>query len=296
MFDRELPTPPFPLIRRGKVRDVYGVGDDRLLLVATDRLSAFDVVLPSPIPDKGVLLSAISNIWFDRTAHFVPNHRTGESLESLGVRMEIAERLADRSTVVRRAERIDIECVVRRYLAGSGWKEYQRSGTLAGESLPTGLRRGDALPEMRFTPAVKNDAGHDENISREQLANLVGQELASRLEDVSVSIFQFAQTHARRAGFVIADTKMEFGWIDGRLTLIDELLTPDSSRYWDIASWAPGTEPPSYDKQLVRDWLEASGWNKEPPGPVLPPEVISLTKQRYADVLTRLTSDGVDDE
>ncbi|HYI24309.1 MAG TPA: phosphoribosylaminoimidazolesuccinocarboxamide synthase [Thermomicrobiales bacterium] len=281
---------PFPLYRRGKVRDVYDIGSGRLLIVATDRLSAFDVVLPTPVPGKGALLTAISNFWFDRTSQSVPNHRTNEPVDTLGISTEAAAGIADRSTVVRFAERIDIECVVRGHLAGSGWKEYQQQGTLAGETLPTGLRRGDPLPERRFTPAMKNDIGHDENISRERLAAIVGTDVAERLEATSLMLFDAAQDIARQAGFVIADTKFEFGWIDGVLTAIDEVLTPDSSRYWDIETWVDGTEPPSYDKQVVRDWLEGSGWDKEPPGPELPAAIVDTTRQRYATVLNRLAA------
>lgn len=280
---------PFPVYRRGKVRDVFDLGD-RLLIVATDRLSAFDVVLPTPIPSKGVLLTAISDFWFDHTGHIVPNHRTGESLDMLGLAASLRGELDGRSTIVRKADRIDIECVVRGHLAGSGWKEYQASGTLAGEPLPDGLRRGDPLPAPRFTPAIKNDRGHDENISRQVLAGQIGGDLADLLESMSLDIFAYARNLAARAGFVLADTKFEFGFIDGALTLIDEALTPDSSRYWDTATWTPGTEPPGFDKQAVRDWLEASGWNKEPPGPVLPSEIVDSTREKYAEVLHRLTS------
>jgi len=279
---------PFPAYRRGKVRDVFDLGD-RLLIVATDRLSAFDVVLPTAIPGKGALLTAISDFWFDHTERILPNHRTGESLDDLGISMEQRPLLQGRATIVSKAERIDIECVVRGHLAGSGWKEYQSFGTLAGEALPFGLRRGDQLPDLRFTPAVKYDDGHDENISRARLADQIGRDLANRLEQTSVDLFTSARSIAADAGFVLADTKFEFGFIGGELTLIDEALTPDSSRYWDIATWSPGTEPPSFDKQVVRDWLEASGWNKEPPGPELPPEIVDATREKYAAVLRRLT-------
>lgn len=279
---------PFPAYRRGKVRDVFDL-DDRLLIVATDRLSAFDVVLPTAIPGKGVLLTAISDFWFDRTTHILPNHRTEDDLATLGLTRAQSTLLHGRATIVRKAERFDIECVVRGHLAGSGWKEYGALGTLAGEALPTGLRRGDPLPELRFTPAVKNDDGHDENISRRRLADLIGADLASRLELISLDLFAYAGQIAFSAGFVLADTKFEFGFIDGTLTLIDEALTPDSSRYWDQASWQPGAEPPSFDKQIVRDWLEGSGWDKEPPGPDLPATIVNATRDKYAEVLRRLT-------
>jgi phosphoribosylaminoimidazole-succinocarboxamide synthase len=229
---------PFPAFRRGKVREVFDLGD-RLLIVATDRLSAFDVVLPTSIPDKGVLLTAISNDWFGRIANLVPNHLTGESLADLGIEPEVMEQLQSRSTVVRKAQRIDIECVVRGNLAGSGWKEYTHSGTLADEPLPANLELGELLPEPRFTPAAKNDIGHDENISCETLGNIVGVELANQLEETSLALFDFAREFSRRAGFMLADTKFEFGFVDGALTLIDEALTrivrdtgmqPDGSR------------------------------------------------------------------
>jgi phosphoribosylaminoimidazole-succinocarboxamide synthase len=280
---------PFPLFRRGKVRDVFDLGD-QLLIVATDRLSAFDVVLPTPIPGKGRILTSISEFWFDQTEEIVPNHRSGSSLEALGLDAEALGMLDGRASIVRKAERIDIECVVRGNIAGSGWKEYASAGTLAGKPLPEGLRRGDELPAPQFTPAAKNDTGHDENISIEQLRSVVGREMADDLETTSLELFGFARELALKAGFVLADTKFEFGLIDGQLTLIDEALTPDSSRYWDVASWTPGTEPPSFDKQVIRDWLEASGWNKEAPGPVLPDLIVESARQKYAEVLDRLMS------
>ncbi len=280
---------PFPAFRRGKVRDVFDLGD-RLLLIATDRLSAFDVVLPTAIPGKGVMLTDISNGWFERTAGIIPNHLVNDPLDSLGLPDDVVARISGRSVIARKAERIDIECVVRGNLAGSGWKEYLATGTLAGEPLPDGLRLGDQLPEPRFTPAIKNDTGHDQNISRGELANLIGEELSSRLEDVSIELFEFAREVARHAGFLLADTKFEFGMIDGSLTLIDEALTPDSSRYWDAAAWQPGTEPPSFDKQIIRDWLERSGWNKQPPGPEIPAEIVSMAADRYRQVRDRLAA------
>jgi phosphoribosylaminoimidazole-succinocarboxamide synthase len=280
---------PFPVFRRGKVRDVFDLGD-RLLIVATDRLSAFDVVLPTAIPGKGALLTAVSDFWFDRTVDVLPNHRTGDSINALGLDSDTAKQIRGRSSIVRRAERIDIECVVRAHLAGSGWKEYQARGTLAEEPLPAGLRRGDPLPELRFTPAVKSDEGHDQNISRAHLADRIGTDLADRLEAVSIELFDRARTVAAEAGFILADTKFEFGYVDGELMLIDEALTPDSSRYWDSTSTKAGEEPPSFDKQVVRDWLERSGWNKEPPGPELPHDIVAMTRARYAEVLDRLAA------
>jgi len=259
--------------RRGKVRDLFAIGD-RLLVVATDRLSAFDVVLPTPIPGKGIVLTAISDFWFDALRGTVPDHRTDMSLDDLKLSDTEKRMLRGRSSLVRRAERIDVECVVRGHLAGSGWKEYATHGTLAGESLPTNLLRAARLDAPRFTPAIKNDTGHDQNISRSQLADRIGDDLAGTLERISLELFARASTIAERAGFIIADTKFEFGMVDGAITLIDEALTPDSSRYWDSAEWAPGIEPASFDKQVVRDWLEGSGWNKRPPAPVLPDHVI----------------------
>jgi len=278
---------PFPAFRSGKVREVFDLGD-RLLMIATDRLSAFDVVLPTPIPGKGVVLTAISSEWFARSGRIVPNHLTTETLLDLDVDPDVAQILQPRSMIVRKADRIDIECVVRGNLAGSGWREYRTSGTLAEEVLPPGLVLGDPLPSPRFTPAAKVDSGHDENISRATLRNEIGAELADRLEETSLALFRFGREFAARAGFILADTKFEFGLVDGELTLIDEALTPDSSRYWDAAQWQRGVEPPSFDKQIVRDWLERSGWNKEAPGPEIPEVVVEQTAEKYRQVHQRL--------
>lgn len=284
---RDVTLASYPLERRGKVRDIFDLGD-QLLIVATDRISAFDVVLPSVIPGKGVLLTAISDFWFDALAPVVPNHLSGASLEELQLSEEECRMLDGRSAIVTRADRIDIECVVRGYLAGSGWREFETKGTLAGESLPAGTRRAEKLDPPRFTPARKNDAGHDENISRAELANAVGEQLADALEQISLRLFALATGIAERAGFIIADTKFEFGTIGGRITLIDEALTPDSSRYWDAQAWAPGVEPPGFDKQVVRDWLASTGWDKLPPGPTLPEPIIRTTLERYQHVRDRL--------
>lgn len=277
----------YPLVRSGKVRDIYDAGDN-LLLVATDRLSAFDVILPTAIPGKGELLTSISSYWFERTGYLCPNHIVTTNVETLDVSDEEREYLRGRTVVGRKAERIDIECVVRGYLAGTGYKEYAAEGTLAGEPLPEGLRRADALPEPRFTPAIKNDAGHDENISRERLRDEIGQNLADMLEELSLAIYRFASDHAARAAFVLADTKIEFGFIDDEIAIIDELLTPDSSRYWDAAMFIPGEEPASYDKQIVRDWLETQPWDKTPPGPEIPANIVDMARDRYASVYNRL--------
>jgi phosphoribosylaminoimidazole-succinocarboxamide synthase len=277
----------YPKLRSGKVREIFDLGE-HLLFVATDRVSAFDVILPNLIPDKGRLLTQISQFWFDQTNGIVPNHLVTCSLDGLDLTSGERERLEGRSMVVRKAERIDVECVVRARLAGSGWAEYREHGTLAGQPLPDGLREGDSLPELRFTPATKNDAAHDENISIDQLASIVGAELAEELEETSKGLFGFAAVIAERAGFVLADSKFEFGHIDGRLTLIDEALTPDSSRYWNVEDIVPGKPPQGYDKQVIRNWLLQSGWDREPPAPVLPDDVVNLARQRYAEVLRRL--------
>jgi phosphoribosylaminoimidazole-succinocarboxamide synthase len=277
----------YPLLRRGKVRDVFDLGDN-LLLVATDRISAFDVVLPSLLPGKGVVLTEISRFWFDLIGEIVSTQSTDLGLDQLELQTDEFEQLTGRSVVVRKAERIDIECVIRAYLAGSAWLEYQKTGSVAGNALPTGLKRGDSLPAILFTPAIKNDSGHDENVSVERLRDLVGEDLATQLEMTSRRIFAKGAEVAADAGFLLADTKFEFGWIDGELSVIDEVLTPDSSRYWDSGDLVPGEEPAAYDKQPVRDWLESSGWNKEAPGPELPGDIIEQTLGRYRSVASRL--------
>lgn len=279
----------YPLIRQGKVRDIYDAGE-HLLLVATDRLSAFDVILPTEIEGKGKLLTALSVFWFNQTRHIVGNHLVSTDVSNLDVSQAEAEWLQDRTMIVHRAERIDIECVVRGYLAGSGYKEYVELGTLAGESLPAGMQRAEKLPVPRFTPAMKNDDGHDENISRERLRNLVGTELANELEQKSIQIYEFARDLAAGAGIVLADTKFEFGYINNELSLIDEVLTPDSSRYWEASSIVSGTEPASFDKQIVRNWLETLEWDKTAPGPEIPDEIVQQTVRRYSEVNERLVA------
>jgi phosphoribosylaminoimidazole-succinocarboxamide synthase len=275
------------VFRRGKVRDTFDLGDGTLLMVATDRISAFDVVLPTPIPEKGAVLTQMSRWWFARTATIVPNHLRDDDPASLPASVDWdAWRL--RSMRVARGERIDIECVVRGYLAGSGWKEYRTQGTLAGEPLPAGLQNSSPLPELRFTPAVKNDAGHDENISRAQLAGIIGSELATRLEALSLALFRFATTECARAGIVLCDTKFEFGWVDSQLTLIDEIFTPDSSRFWEASTYRDGVDQPSFDKQFVRDYLETLDWDKTPPGPELPDDVVAATGAKYREAARRI--------
>ena len=277
-----------PLIHRGKVRETYEVDDRHLLLVATDRLSAFDVVFDQPIPDKGAVLTRLSAWWFEQLADLGRSHFVSADLDRLPPPARTHD-LAARSMLVRRAERIDAECVVRGYLAGSGWAEYQRSGEVCGHRLPSGLREADPLPEPIFTPSTKAEVGHDENISREQLAEMVGEDLGRQLEERSIALYAEGARRAAAQGLILADTKFEFGWIDGELAVIDEVLTPDSSRFWDGEHYAPGSSPQSFDKQFVRDFVAASGWNKEPPAPVLPDDVISGTRDRYVAAYERLT-------
>jgi len=277
-----------PLIHRGKVRETYEVDDTHLLLVATDRLSAFDVVFDQPIPDKGAVLTRLSAWWFEQLAGLGRSHFVSADPIRLPEPARNPE-LAPRSMLVRRAERVDAECVVRGYLAGSGWAEYQRAGTVCGHRLPSGLDEASRLPEPIFTPSTKAEVGHDENISREQLADLVGADLGRQLEERSIALYLEGARRAEGVGLILADTKFEFGWIDGELAVIDEVLTPDSSRFWDGARYAPGASPPSFDKQFVRDFVAASGWNKEPPAPTLPDEVIEGTRDRYVAAFERLT-------
>ena len=284
----ESQIPGLSLLHRGKVRETYAVGDDRLLLVATDRLSAFDVVFDQPIPDKGRLLTALSAFWFRELESLGPTHFISTDADQLPPTARGPE-LDGRVTLARRAQRIDAECVVRGYLAGSGWAEYRASGEVGGHRLPAGLREADRLPEPIFTPSTKAEVGHDENITRQQLAGMVGAELAAELEERSLALYRAGAERAAAVGLILADTKFEFGWIDGRVALIDELLTPDSSRFWDVAHYQPGASPPSFDKQYVRDFVAGSGWNREPPAPRLPDEVIEGTRERYATAYERLT-------
>jgi phosphoribosylaminoimidazole-succinocarboxamide synthase len=277
-------TNPF---HRGKVRDTYNLTEDTLLMVATDRTSAFDVVLPTAIPDKGAVLCQISAFWFGKTADIIPNHFLDLALDrpDLGVPSEIARR----SMVVKKAERIDVECVARGFITGSAWAEYRRSGTVQGSPMPEGMREGDQFPEILFTPTTKAEVGHDENMSFAEVVDMVGAELADQLRDTTVALYSSARDFARSKGIIIADTKVEFGLIDGELTLIDELMTPDSSRFWDEVGYEPGKSQPNFDKQFVRDWLDASGWDHEPPAPELPDEIVEKTRQRYVEAFTRLT-------
>jgi phosphoribosylaminoimidazole-succinocarboxamide synthase len=274
------------VFRRGKVRDTFELDDDTLLMVATDRLSAFDVVLPTPIPDKGRVLTQMSRWWFAKTEHISPNHLLADDADAVPA----AERddWLQRSMRVRRADRIDIECVVRGYISGSGWKEYRKEGTLAGEELPAGLKESGRLDHPRFTPAAKNDTGHDENISRATLGEVVGPDLAQRLEAVSLALYTFAAAHSEQRGIILADTKFEFGMVGDQLTLIDEIFTPDSSRFWEITEWREGESVTSMDKQFVRDYLETLAWDKTPPGPELPQDVVEGTRRRYLQAAQRI--------
>jgi len=278
-------------VHRGKVRDVYAIDDDRLLIVATDRLSAFDVILPDPIPGKGRILNSISNFWFERTRHIVPNHLLATPLAE--VLPDAAERaqVEGRCVVARRLRALPIEAVVRGYLIGSGWKDYLASGAVCGIALPAGLAQAQQLPQAIFTPATKAAVGdHDENISFDEAARRVGHELAARVREISLALYAFASLHAAARGIIIADTKFEFGLApDGELILMDEVLTPDSSRFWPADQYRTGISPPSFDKQIVRDYLETLDWNKTAPGPALPAEVIARTSAKYHEALERLT-------
>jgi phosphoribosylaminoimidazole-succinocarboxamide synthase len=278
-------------IHEGKVRDIYAIDAATMLIVTSDRLSAFDVVLPDPIPEKGFVLNSISNFWFEKTRALVPNHLTGR--DPLALARDDAERalLAGRAVVVRRLKALPIEAVVRGYLIGSGWKDYQASGRLCGIGLPAGLQQAQQLPQPIFTPAYKAAAGaHDENIDFAAVSKLVGAELAARVRDAALALYGFAAAHARARGIIVADTKFEFGLDDaGTLTLMDEVVTPDSSRFWPAATYRVGTSPPSFDKQYVRDYLETLDWDKKAPGPKLPHEVIVRTSEKYREALARLT-------
>jgi len=291
LFESELPH--LKLLHRGKVRDVYAANAEHLLIVTTDRLSAFDVILPNPIPGKGQVLTAVANFWFARTTHIIGNHLAPElPLDTVVPDAGQRAALAGRAIVVRKLRALPIEAVVRGYLIGSGWKDYQSTGEVCGVPLPAGLRLADRLPEPIFTPATKAAVGdHDENIAYGRVVELLGQDLAEKVRSTALKLYEFAAAYALERGIIIADTKFEFGLDQaGRLVLIDEALTPDSSRFWPVASYAPGTSPPSFDKQFVRDYLETLDWNKRAPGPQLPPEVITRTADKYAEALRLLTT------
>jgi phosphoribosylaminoimidazole-succinocarboxamide synthase len=291
---------PLPLFVRGKVRDTYELGD-WLLIVATDRISAFDVVLPCGIPDKGRVLNQLSAFWFERTKDIVPNHlievvydvRCLDAYLPAESRFSYPAYLAGRSMVVRKAERIPIECVARGYIAGTGWVEYQQSGSICGIALPQGLRESEELPGPIFTPTTKAETGHDQSLTMDGVKGMVGETVAEEIKEKSLAIYSYAREYSVARGIIIADTKMEFGLDDGKLILIDELLTPDSSRFWDMKQYRVGRSQPSFDKQPVRDWLAESGWNKAPPAPMLPQVVIEGTTERYQQAYERLTGESL---
>lgn len=290
-----------PLFISGKVRDSYRLDSDHLLMIATDRISAFDVILNSGIPYKGEVLNQLSAFWFTKTQHILPNHvvEVINSPQDLikflppGVRLQLPGYIGGRSMVVRYARKIPVECVVRGYLAGSAWAEYRESGTVCGKPLRPGLVEGAVLPEPVFTPTTKADTGHDEPLSTEELKRAIGKDLAREIEEASLALYKFAQGYALSRGFIIADTKFEFGMVGDKLILIDELLTPDSSRFWDVEHYQPGRPQEGFDKQLVRNWLEKSGWNKKPPGPSLPDDIVFQTSYRYREVFRRLTGKDI---
>ena len=288
MYQSSIPS--LPLLNRGKVRDIYAVDDQHLLIVTTDRLSAFDVVLPTPIPGKGEVLTSISDFWFSRLGRLIPNQLTDIKPESVVAKGEV-DQVAGRAIVVKKLAPLPIEAIVRGYLVGSGWKEYKASSSVCGLPLPAGLREADKLPEPLFTPSTKAAAGaHDENISYEEAEGLLGKALAAQVRDACIALYKKAAAYAATKGIIIADTKFEFGQdAQGKLYLIDEALTPDSSRFWHADQYQPGSNPPSFDKQYVRDWLEESGWNKQDPGPELPPEIAAKTSEKYREALKRLT-------
>lgn len=284
--------PGLKLRGRGKVRDIYELGD-RLLIVATDRLSAFDVVLPTPIPDKGRVLTQLSLFWFEKLENVVPHHVIQAS-NFTGELAPYASALEGRAMLVRRTDPVPIECVVRGYISGSGWKDYQRTGAICGIPLPKGLRESDRLPEPIFTPSTKATTGHDENISFDETVSRVGPPLAERLRDTSLALYRQASEHAAARGIIIADTKFEFGLLSNDLIWIDEALTPDSSRFWPADLYSPGQAQPSFDKQYVRDYLERIGWDKRPPGPALPADVVAATRDKYRDSYQRVTGQALD--
>lgn len=281
------------LIARGKVRDIYSFGPDRLVLVASDRMSAFDVVMDEPVPDKGRVLTAISAFWFERLADVVDNHLLSTEAGEIAGAPSFWH---GRTMIVRRAEMLPIECIVRGYLSGSAWKEYRTTGTVHGRKMPAGLRESDRLPEPIFTPSTKAAVGiHDENISYERAVELVGPTVAAEARRISLALYAHGARHASERGIIVADTKFELGTVDGRLVLADEVLTPDSSRFWPAESWHPGSTPPSFDKQPLRDWLEQTGWNKQPPPPSLPTGVIAATRARYVEAYERITGRSLSD-
>jgi phosphoribosylaminoimidazole-succinocarboxamide synthase len=297
LIETKLPN----LLHRGKVRDTYLINDDLLLMVATDRISAFDVVLPNGIPNKGLVLNRMSAFWFEKTEDIVPNHLlcladapgVASKFGNNGLLANLTPELAQQAMIVRRAERIDIECIVRGYITGSAWSEYRRRGMVWGQPMPEGLLEGMPFPEPLFTPTTKAEEGHDQNMTEQEVINMVGPDLAHQLEQVSKAVYGFAHDYAKGRGIILADTKMEFGLLGGQLILIDELLTPDSSRFWDREGYQPGRSQPNFDKQFVRDWLTAQGWNQEPPAPLLPDDVVARTSERYLEAYYQLTGERI---
>lgn len=285
------------LLYRGKVRDTYDLGDDRLLMVASDRISAFDVIMDRPIPGKGVILTQMSSFWFDVIDAVMPNHVIATADDEVamanvdrnGALVNLPPELARRSMVIKKAERLDIECVVRNYIAGSAWAEYEESRTMNGEPLPAGIKAAERFSEPIFTPSTKAESGHDMPLTPKDAKDLVGVEMHQILEEKSIEVFQVAHDYAAERGMILVDTKFEFGFVDGELTIIDEVLTPDSSRYWDVNDWTPGNFPPAFDKQFLRAWLLDTDWNREPPGPVLPDSIVEQTQERYLESYRRLS-------
>ena len=290
----ETNLPGIPLLARGKVRDIYDLGD-RLLLVVTDRISAFDVILPRPIPDKGKVLHQVSSFWFRHFEDVVPNHLVADRVDDFPEELRAhRDQLAGRTALVKKAKMFPVECVARGYLAGSGWKEYRETGKVCGIPLPAGLRLSDRLPEPIFTPATKAEEGeHDENISFDRMVEIVGGEVAEKLRSLTLDLYRRAAAYAEERGIIIADTKLEFGIVDGEIAVCDEMFTPDSSRFWPADRYEPGKSQPSWDKQYVRDWLESTGWDKRPPAPEMPDEVVEGTRRRYLEILELLTGRGL---
>ena len=295
LIETQLPN----LLYRGKVRDTFLLSDDLLLMVATDRISAFDVVLPTGIPQKGMVLNRMSAFWFEKTRHLVPNHflaladapDVASRFGNNSLLADLPPEIARQAMVVQRAQRFDIECIVRGYITGSAWSEYRRQGTVSGRPMPPGLLEGQAFSEPLFTPTTKAEKGHDQNMSEQEVLDLVGSDMARQLEQASRAVYNFARSYAEERHIILADTKMEFGLRDGRLIVIDELLTPDSSRFWDMEQYQPGRSQPNFDKQYVRDWLTAQDWNQEPPSPSLPDEVVAKTSERYLEAFRRITGE-----
>ena len=285
------------LLNRGKVRDTYLLNEGQLLMVATDRISAFDVVLPSGIPNKGLVLNRMSAFWFDQTSHLVLNHLIALAdspdaaplIETSVSLADLPPEVAQQAMVVKQADRIDIECIVRGYITGSAWAEYRQEGTVSGKPMPAGLLEGQEFPEPLFTPTTKGEEGHDQNMSDQEVLDMVGRDLAQQLAEVSTAVYQFAREYTLEKGIILADTKMEFGLLDGQLILIDELLTPDSSRFWDLTGYQVGQSQPNFDKQFVRDWLVSQGWDREPPAPPLPDDIVTKTSERYLEAYYRIT-------